>query len=516
MTMSRRAVLSGAAFAIGAVSLASTSTVAQSVSSAQPVADPSEDTRRLAFARSLLGTGKKVVRRNITIRNTRIEYAATLGAIELRAADGAPSAVFVYLAYVRIGAESKMRPVTFAWGGGPSVASTSFHFDSFGPRLRTDEPKGEFVDNPESILDRTDLVFVDPMGTGWTMPAQGRDYGDFYSVAKDAAAVSQFIQRYLAEADRSDAPLYLAGRSYGTVRLASVVHFLKEAGIRVTGAIPVAAAMDGNAFWESSGNMASFYLMVPNYAAIAWHHNRQVKRARSAEAALEEAAEFALGDYLTALMTWQDLSAHRRQRVLKRLHALTGINQQVWADHHLRVNGRIFATELLKDERKVLQSSDARIARTLEPTAGASSNAVSVPESYVDRYARDELGIDDAPIYRMFAPGLIDARRVWPVDRRGLYELGSFKMNCLPNFLDDLAEAMVAHPTMRIQQHSGIFDLQSTSFPGNWSLRNMSIPDDLRRNVEMFDYAAGHAIYDSPGTFEQFMRNIASFYPQRS
>ena len=131
----------------------------------------------------------------------------------------------------------------------------------------------------------------------------------------------------------------------------------------------------------------------------------------------------------------------------------------------------------------------------------------------MDAYFRDELAVRGAPTYRQWAAGL--EQRTWPVDRRGVYELGHFKVTALPNFLDDFADAMQANPDMRIQQHSGIFDLQSSSFPADWSLRNMNIPDSLRRNVEMFDYAAGHVVYDSAENLERFLGNVAAFYPFR-
>jgi hypothetical protein len=257
--------------------------------------------------------------------------------------------------------------------------------------------------------------------------------------------------------------------------------------------------------------MASFYLMLPNYVAIAWYHDRQARRAPTAMAALREGAEFALSDYLTALIGWHDLAPDRRRQVLDRLHALTGIRQDVWARHRLRLNGRLFATEFLRDENKLLRSSDARVSRAAD-AAPPTLQQLLQGDSFVNAYFRDELGVAGAPAYRGFAPGLADAQRTWTVDRRGLYELGAFKVNCLPNFLDDLAEAMTADPGMRLQQHNGIYDLQSTSFPGDWSVANMNIPDALRANVQMFDYESGHTVYDSPAQLARFMENVAGLY----
>lgn len=509
-TPSRRQLLA-TGLAGGAAALAGSALGAQpGAVPLPPVSDPADDAARLAFADGLVGGGRKTVRRSLTIRGAGIDYDTILGAIALPDDSDRPGATFVYTAYVRAGISRSGRPVTFAWGGGPSGPSTSFHFSSLGPRLRTEGADARFVDNPLSLLDRSDLVMVDPVGTGWSMPAAGRDYGDFYSVVKDARAVTRFIRSWLDETGRQSAPLYLIGRSYGTVRMPSVVHYLREANVRVKGAIAVAPAMDGNAFWESSGNMASFYLMLPNYCAIAWYHDRQARRAATVQAALQEGIEFALGDYLVALLNWPTLDAGRREAVLDRLHALTGIGRQVWAERRLRLNGRLFVSEFLRDRNRVLQWSDGRVAR---PAPAAPAAPPAPPqESFINAYVRDELGVAGAPPYRGLAPGLAGAQRTWPVDRRGLYELGAFKVSCLPNFLDDVAEAMIADPEMRFQHHAGIYDLQSTSFPGDWSVANMNLPDALRRNVETFDYESGHPIYDSAPQLERFMRNLAGLY----
>lgn len=519
--LTRRKVLAGGAMAGGALAsqMLAAPANAASTSKAPPVADQDDDKARLTFARSLLGPGRKTLRRRLRIRGTNVDYDTTLGAIELRDEAGTVSAIFVYTAYTRVGVPTTDRPISFAWGGGPSAVSTSFHFGSLGPRRRIKAKDGSdlMVDNDASILDRSDLVLVDPVGTGWSMPAEGFYYDDFYSVAKDGASVAQFIQRYLEESRRNAAPIYLFGHSYGTVRLPNVIHYLGRSGILTAGAIPVASAIDGNAFWESSGNMAAFYLMVPNYAAIAWYHKRQANPLPTVREALQEGAEFALGEYISALMKWPDIPGDQKSRVLNRLYDLTGIRQSVWEKHRLRLNGRLFAGELLKEENKILESGDTRKVNPAPPKDSKSDNneVISLPVlDYVQNYFRDEMGILNAPSYRPAAPGIIGglAQREWPVDRRNIYELGAFKVSAFANFLDDIAEAMIANPKMRVQQHSPIYDLTSTSFPGDWSLRNMNIPDELHGNVEIHDYEEGHTIYNTPDGFKNFMDNVSKFY----
>lgn len=485
-----------------------------------PLTDPADDAARLKFATSLLGTGQRVVRRRITIRGVSMDYDTTVGAIELKDDKGEPSAIFVFTAYTRPDAgDPGRRPVTFAWGGGPSGPSTSFHFGVLGPRMSTEGPDATLADNPDSILDRTDLVMVDPVGTGWSVPAGAYQLWDFYSVAKDGASVAQFIRCYLQETGRPHAPIYLTGRSYGTLRLPTVVHFLRLSDTPVTGVFPVAAAMDGNAFWEGSGNMTAFYLMLPNYAAVAWYHKRQARPAATVEEAVKEAGEFALNDYLTTLMAWPHVAPTKRKSTLDRLHALTGISQDVWMKHRLRINGGLFAREFLRDQGMVVRASDGRIA---VPVQGSDRPAgpPSPGESIMNIYARTELGLEGTPPYRGLAPGIYNEAitaagpHPWDMtDHRAFHDVDGFLVPCYPNYLDDLAEAMQANPTMRIQQHSGMYDLTCSSFPANWSVSNINVPDELRGNIQLFDYASGHAVYgDAPTERTRFIRNVAAFY----
>ncbi|MFC3051525.1 S10 family serine carboxypeptidase-like protein [Kordiimonas pumila] len=485
----------------------------------ESVTNKEDDRTRYEFARSFVKDGPRKCQREIEISGRRLSYEVSVGAIVIADSCGKELGIFVYTSYTKNGNISNDRPVTFAWTGGPSGPSTSFHFGSLGPKIRTDKTSNQLEDNAGSILDRTDLVMVDPIGTGWSVPAMGRDLGDFYSVSKDAVTVAEFIKGYLKETNRPAAPIYLIGRSYGSVRLASVIHYLQASRLNISGLIPVAAAMDGNAFWESSGNMASYYLMLPNYAVIAWYHKRQSNPRKTARETLEYASHFALGDYLSALMRWRELSRAERKPVLDKLYALTGIKQHVWEKHNLRISGRQFAVEFLREEKKVLRSSDAREAWLISDLKKKSplTSPSFLDLEYVDLYYRDDLGIAGAPPYRPFAPGLGVAEqapftRSWEVDRRGVYSLGAFQVSVLPNFLDDIAEAMIANPSLRIQQHNGMYDLQSTSFPANWSLSNMNIPASLFKNVEMFDYESGHAIYSSPELLNTFLERVSSFY----
>ncbi|MDO7835581.1 hypothetical protein Q4610_11055 [Sphingobium sp. HBC34] len=482
------------------------------------ITDPLDDAARDRFAASLCGEGQRRVYRSVTVRGERIDYELTLGAILLHDAQRQPRARFVYFAYRRRNAGSQPRPVTFAWGGGPSGPATSYHFGCLGPQLQVEGNDMAWRDNPESILDQSDLVFVDPVGTGWSVPAGRYTLGDFYSVAKDAGSVADFILAYLRETGRSTAPIYLTGRSYGTLRLPAVVATLQAKAVKVAGIFPVSAAMDGNAFWEGSGNMAAFYLMLPNYAAIAWHHKRQSQPAATVDAAVAEAAEFALGDYISALMRWPDLPASQRSAVLDRLHDLTGISQDVWARYRLRINGNAFAQEFLKPQGKLLNSGDGRRSRPVRQDAPGVSTLAPPTLSVTDHYARQMFGLTNAPGYRGLAPGVYtDDWKPGPLgwdmtDHRAFHDAGGLLVPCYPNYLDDIAAALSFNPMMRVQQHNGHYDLQCSSFPGMWSLARMNIPAEAAGNVKAYSYASGHGLYDSDATRSAFLENVRTIF----
>ena len=497
--------------------------IASCLSVEKPITDPSEDALRAAFAASLLGEGKKTFRRKTVIRGVEIDYDATLGAVALEDEASEPSAVFVYTAYTRRGVEDRgKRPVTFAWGGGPSTSSSGVHFDVLGPRRLVKWGTGGeppvFSDNPVSVLDRSDLVMVDPVGTGFSVAAGKHQLWDFYSVDTDAASVAQFIQRYLKETGREGAPIYLLGRSYGTIRLPVVVHHLQKSNTAVRGAVFVSSALDGNTLWNTPGHIAPLYLTFPNFAAIAWYHHRQPRQAPNLETAIREARQFALNDLLVALVGWPDISPALREKVLDACYQFTGIRQDVWAGLDLRMSKSQFVKELLRDQNQVIRPGDARKIAAPAPAAAASP---AVPgESFVNVYVREELGIAGAPSYRSMAPGVYNEAMDGPgphlwdtTDHRAFVDSGGYLMPCFVNYLQDMAEAMKVNPRLRIQQHSGIYDLLCSSFPADWAMDRIDVPDELRGNIQTFDYASGHAVYlDAPEEFARFTANLAAFY----
>lgn len=487
------------------------------------------ESTRVQFAQSLLGAGHRVTQHSVVIRGTRVNYDATVGGIAIRDAMNRNVGIFVYIAYTRRDVrDSKDRPITFAWNGGPTGASNELHLSVLGPRRRAVDDNGialmplALVDNPHSILDRTDLVFVDPIPTGLSVAIPPGKATDFYSVDSDGASVAQFIYRYLEEAGRLQSPTYILGESYGTIRAAVVPEFLRELGKPLAGVIFVSSALDGNTIWEASGHIEPYYFYLPAYAAIAWYHHRLPEQPKDLNALVQEVQRFALTDFLTTLVAWPDVPAGEREHVLTKLNGYTGLSKDFWEKANLRVGTAAFARELLRDQGQVITINDGRLSSPMPPARangdrGRSSAGGPRPNeaaSLMEAYLRDELGVANAPAYITIIS--LMNRNVTPSWDWSHPKLPS-RNDGIPaytNYLDDVAKAMKNNPQLRVQQHSGRYDLQCAAFPADWAMARMNIPSELRRNVQMFDYDGGHMMYNVPSELVKFTDNLVAFYNQ--
>jgi carboxypeptidase C (cathepsin A) len=487
-------------------------------------ASVAQDSVRARFAASLLGAGKRVTQHSITIRGMRVDYDATVGSTTLRDSANRPVAIVTYVAYTRRGiASSNGRPITFAWNGGPTGASSGLHLSVLGPRRRAVDDSGRvtspaaLVDNSRSILDRTDLVFVDPIPTGLSAAVAPAKASDFYGVDSDAASVAQFIHRWIQEAGRTESPVYILGESYGTIRAAVVPNYLDALGTTLSGAIFVSSALDGNTIWEASGHIEPYYFYLPAYAAIAWYHHRLPNRPNDLHALVKEVEHYALTEFVTTLLAWPNVSASERERVLEKLHGYTGLSKDFIEKAGLRIGTAAFARELLRDEGRVITINDGRFS-TQVPAGGGGrggGRGGGGGESPMDTYLRTELGVTGAPAY-VGSIGLMN-KNVSP--SWDWYEHGSSRSDGIPayqNYLDDLAKAMKKNPRLRVMQHSGLFDLQCAAVPADWAMARMDIPAELRQNVQLFDYEGGHMMYNVPSELVKFTDNLIAFYDQGS
>lgn len=439
---------------------------------------------------------ESTTRHTVRIGGTDVSYRATAGTYHLKADDGKVRASVFHVSYVREGLEDDgSRPVTFAFNGGPGSSAVWLEMGVLGPRridvggaLEPSPPPYRLVDNDRSPLDFTDLVFIDPVSTGYSRPAPGQDPKDFHGVKEDAESVSDFIRLWLTRERRWTAPKYLIGESYGTTRAAALSTTLQERhGIYLNGIVLVSAVLYMQTLQVGPANDLPYPLYLPSYAVTALYHGRT--RGDSIESLAAEAEEFALGDYASLLMRVGRTTEAERSRVLRRLAAYTGLSRDYVDRADLRVDPDWFGRELLRSERRRLGRFDSRCT-AYDPNLSSenanddpSYNLVQAPyTAAVNHYLRAELGFDEDMPYNV----LVDVSPWKLVDPNegGYLEVGS-----------RLRAAMTRNAGLRVLLMAGYYDLATPFLAAEWTLDHIRVDPSRRANLVTRRYEAGHMMY---------------------
>ncbi|MCA3255539.1 MAG: peptidase S10, partial [Alphaproteobacteria bacterium] len=305
-----------------------------------------------------------------TFGGQRIAYTATASETYLKDKDGKPTASIVTTAYVKDGPRDPNRPVTFMWNGGPGSGSVWLHMGAFGPKrvaipsdARDDgAPPFPIIDNPHALLDVTDIVFIDPVGTGFSKTLGKTEGKEFWGVTQDAKSVAQFIRIWLRENGRWNSPKFIGGESYGTTRSAAVIRELEGQynDVTVNGIILISTILDFGLQAEVPGNEMAYVVNMPSMAAAAWYHNKLANRPAQLEPFLQQARDFASGEYLTALAKGSKLQGAERAAIRAKLAAFTGLSEEFLERADLRVLPGRFYKELLRDRGLTVGRLDAR------------------------------------------------------------------------------------------------------------------------------------------------------------
>ncbi|HEY1256266.1 MAG TPA: peptidase S10 [Terracidiphilus sp.] len=433
--------------------------------------------------------------------------------------DAAPTARIFYVAYFKKDAKAEERPVTFFFNGGPGSASVWLHMGSLGPKhvVTTGDqhlPAAPYklVDNAYSLLDTSDLVFIDMPGTGF-----GRLIGKdaekaFWGVDEDANAFARFIQRFLAKYNRYNSPKYIFGESYGTTRSAVLADILENhMSIDLNGVILLSQIFNFTTDIDvPSGNPGvdlPYVLALPTYAATAWYHKKLPQQPAELEPFLKDVEEFAMGAYSHALAMGTDLSAEEKQQVAEKLHAYTGLPIAYLLKANLRVNGGEFEKTLQDDQDLTTGRLDTRFSgpnlnplseyAEYDPQSSAISSAyVSLFNDYVRRelkYGEDQTYLDHA----LFGDTQWD-----------------FKHNGNPvstNVAPDLAEALKTNPRLKIMVNGGYYDLATPFFAAQYEEKHLPIPQSLAKNIEYDWYESGHMVYVRDESLKQLHDRVAAF-----
>jgi len=436
-----------------------------------------------------------------TIGGEIVPYRATAGTLFLRDGKDEPKAEVFYVSYVRDGdPDPATRPVTFAFNGGPGSSAVWLHLGTLGPRRvessdagPTPPPPNRIVDNEHSILDVTDLVFIDPVGTGWSRPIGDTDAKEFHSLEGDVKSVGEVIQRWTSRHGRWASPRYLAGESYGTLRAAGLASHLTDAGMMVNGVALVSAALMFQTLVFETGNDLPYVLYLPGYAATAAYHHKLASPPEDRDAFLREVEDFAVREYGPALMLGAALPVERRDALADRLAEMTGIEAAIWRRHELRVDLSRFCGELLREEGEIVGRLDSRfrgIRAEHSDDPGEVDPALFFPygayTSAIQDYLRRELGFEEERRYEVLS---------FSVNEGWTWADADAKRMGFPNAAADLRRAMVHNPHLKVLFATGRYDLATPYFASMHTARHLGREPRIRDNVREAFYDAGHMMY---------------------
>ncbi len=449
----------------------------------------------------------------IVIDGQEIPYRATAATMHLVNDDNEPIGSLYYTAYTRTDVDSATQPIAFIYNGGPGSASMWLHMGAFGPKRvpvndsgPTPPPPYDLVDNPGSLIDVTDMVFIDPIGTGFSRVIGKGEGTDFWGIDEDAASLTQFISQYITRNQRWNSPKFLLGESYGTTRSAVLVNMLQSrAGMDFSGVSLISAVLDFETLLFAPGHDTSYVTYLPTYAITAAYH-RAIAWPESLETWLDEVREFATGDYAHVLAMGASAPADERTVVRARLAAYTGLSEDYLDKADLRVTASQFRAELQRTAGMVTSRLDARYDGftndLLSENAGYDPQSSAISGAYtaaINRYLRDELGFETTERYVTGG-----GARGWNWDRAG----GGRGWQGATYVAADLEQAMIRNPALQVQIENGYYDLATPFFAMEWTTDHMRIPAELRGNIQHNFYEAGHMMYVHEEELMNLKRNI--------
>lgn len=450
----------------------------------------------------------------MVINGHKIDYTACAGTMLLRDADNHPVAEMFYIAYTRDGISNRAsRPITFSFNGGPGSSSVWLHLGMLGPR-RVELPPGptpvrppyRMVDNHYSLLDVSDLVFIDPIGTGYSRAIKPANARKYFGVQADVRSVAEFIRLYVTKNDRWLSPKFIIGESYGTTRAAALSGELARRELmNVDGIMLVSTVLNFQTLAMNHGNDLPYVLYLPSYSAVAWYHHKlsPTLEQEPLTNVLAQAKAFAAGPYNAALLEGSALSPAKRQKVVARTAALTGLTSDLVSRLDLRIPLSRFDVALLRKENRVIGRYDGRYSGYVRDRASAyphydpSYTAVaSAFASTFNYYIRSELKYKDDAQYQVLA-------------HLGGWDWGA--ENSYLNVGETLADTMTQNPFLRVHVSCGYYDLATPFFAAQYTFSHLRLAPAIAKNVTFDYYTAGHMIYLSHVDLKKSKVDLARF-----
>ena len=461
-------------------------------------------------------------RHKISIDGNEIEYTVTAGTIVLKEEtpdrdkdfEGEqPKAEFFFIAYSKIGLDDPAkRPLTFSFNGGPGSSSVWLHLGLLGPRRvqmeydgNLPKPPYQLIDNEFSLLDQTDLVFIDPVSTGYSRPVNGQKAKEFHDFKKDIESVGDFIRLYTTRFNRWLSPKFLIGESYGTTRASGLSGYLQERhGLYLNGIMLISAVLNFQTIEFTPGNELPYVLFLPTYAATAWYHNA-LRIRRTLQKLLTEVESFAINEYAPALMKGSGLPRSERQQIVEKLARYTGLSPAYIERSNLRIPDFRFFKELLRSRERVVGRLDSRFLGIDPDTlADGTQNDPSYTNimgpytaAFYD-YIRRELNFEKDIPYEILTG------KVWP------WSYAEHE-NKFVYVAETLRQSMTINPYLKVFLANGYYDLATPYFASEYTFKHLGLDESLQKNITMSYYEAGHMMYIHSPALEQIKKDLETF-----
>ena len=465
-----------------------------------------------------------VTHHDLSLNGRVIHYAATAGTLLIQGEENKPYGSVFYVAYTEDGVtDGRTRPLTFLYNGGPGSASLWLHMGSVGPmRVITSSPDAtgaapyRMVPNEYSLLDKTDLVFVDAVGTGYSRAVGNATEKNFAGTDQDVVAFNKFITRYITINQRWNSPKFLFGESYGTTRSAALVDSLEEDGISCNGVILLSSIL--NYYELAPGIDNDFVGNLPTFAAIAWHYNKVANKPEDIKPFLNEVRAFARGAYAAALAQGDALPESERDSVATQLSAYTGLSVAYIKEANLRISPSRYRKELLRGDRMILGRYDARFegldVDAAGETPGYDPSSTGITGAFVSAF-HDYLSRDlKYTSQEEYYPSGRDIIRTWDWNHHAPGQTQQQRPLHEPYVAGDLADAMRKDPHLRVFSANGLFDLATPFFKTEYDLSHMELDPKLRQNIRFGYYPSGHMVYLNVDALKQMKNDLANFYSE--
>ncbi|MDX1625373.1 MAG: hypothetical protein R3323_02560 [Wenzhouxiangellaceae bacterium] len=458
---------------------------------------------------------------SVRIGGERVDYSATVGWM-IQKKDDEPVARFGYTAYFRDTDDPAIeRPILFAFNGGPGSSSIWLHMGILGPQRVVVEdpafappPPARRVDNEFSVLDLTDIVMIDPVGTGFSRPVGEAEGKDFWGVDQDIESVARFIRDFVREHGRWGSPKFILGESYGGIRGAGLAHHLQTFhNMHLNGLILVSPFLSEHAGRDGHGMELPHALFLPSFAATAWYHDSLEQRPDGLDAFLEEVEEFAMNEYLPALVRGHAIEADRKRALAERLGAYTGTTADYWERADLLVDHQQFLQEMERGSRRIAGRIDSRyIGPSTNPLAEEMDYDPFFPAvgpaftaAFFD-YLYEDLEFRRGEEYKVSA---------WPLDWDWTHRPPSGGAQPAVNLLPDLAMAMTTNPGLGLYIQQGIYDIATPYLATRYYIDQLDVPAEARERIRYDEYPAGHMMYLHPESLRAYREDLAEFIRER-